>query len=425
MNPVTLAMARRYADTVASKPLSEIEHITSNVRRIETEKAKIHNLITGETGVSATNCTLTQDDQIYKVGTSGWRMTMDGAVTATLERTFSPPLDLHYCAIGTWIYVDDPTKIDNIVVRMRAVPSGEEAAYRLQLLVNEHGDFNVVQGWNFLRWRADRSAKMPSDFGAFDRLRVLPVTNGATFIVVGQVWAEYFNKARLLFIQDGAYSQFYDVGYPDMKARNMPVTIATIPNKIGTENRLSEEDLYALSLENGNEVSLHSWDAEDLSQMTGEQLREESYKSIRWLRERGYDWGSLWRAAWFRNDAPNALETKDMFMAFAMSGALSRESFIEAFPFTNPYNVRRVPLHALTQAQLDDYFARLEATRGVLVGYTHEIKDEPSDMSPAMWSYFLQKIDAGVSDGWLEGTTFSQLMRPYLGDGLTSVGTRR
>ena len=52
--------------------------------------------------------------------------------------------------------------------------------------------------------------------------------------------------------------------------------------------------------------------------MTAEQLRAESYNTLKWLRERGYSGGRI-RAAFTQNLATNALAVKDMFFALPFS----------------------------------------------------------------------------------------------------------
>ena len=143
------------------------------------------------------------------------------------------------------------------------------------------------------------------------------------------------------------------------------------------------------------------------------------------MRQRGYNTGALWRGAWFRNNAPAAPETKDMFYAFPMYRH-GVEYRVESFPFINRYNVSRFILHGQPFENVDALFDKIKNNRGIAIVYTHRVNEGTSvDMSYEEWDYFLGKLDEGLSEGWLEGTTFSKLIKPYINETSTVTFNKR
>ena len=425
MDIISYALSKKHTDETLKNNISEEESLSTGISKEQPEKSKIHQLLTGDdTGLNVSGGTLTYDDEYKKMGNKGLRFTSTGSTTGSIIKH----LDEHekvdsYHSIGMWVYIEDVTKATNFFVRIRDEEGNEIAYSSGQWGVNE---FSYENGWNLVRWRAN-SSSYTSSLGRVVLVRVLPLMNDATTVVIGGVWLESFEKAKLLFIHDGGYSEFFQEGgrgYEDLKTRKIPLTIATIPRNIADhvhDRFISKSKLYELSLENNNDVSIHSYSGEDaIATMTPEELKEESYNAIDLLRSWGYN--PMWRAAWFRNRAPGAMGSTGLFYSFAFHGAegFSGQERIEGFPFQNMYNVPRIQVHKRANEDIDNHFDILKSTRGVFVGYTHNVKDDSSgDIDEVDWDYFLSKVDEGVSEGWLEGTTFKMLMQPYL-DG---VGT--
>lgn len=429
MDIISYALSKKHTDEALKNNISEEESLATGISKQQPEKSKIHQLLTGDdTGLNVSGGTLTYDDEYKKMGSKGLRFTSTGATTGSIIKY----LDEHekvdnYHSIGMWIYIEDVTKTNNLFVRIRD-EDGNENVYSKGIIPD--AEYQFKNGWNLIRWRAYNSS-YNLQFGRVVWIRVMPIMTDATSIVIGGVWLESFEKAKLLFIHDGGYSEFFQEdgrGYEDLKARGIPLTIATIPKKIGdpeNDRQISKSKLYELSLENNNEVSIHSYDGEDaIATMSESELREESYNAISLLQSWGYN--PMWRSAWFRNNAPSAMGSTGLFHAFAFHNAagFSNQERIEGFPFQNMYNVPRIQVHKRTNEDIDSHFDILKSTRGVFVGYTHNVVDDSSgDIDEVDWDYFLSKIDEGLEEGWLEGTTFKMLMQPYL-DGLGTEITK-
>lgn len=376
----------------------------------------VHDWVTGdEESPSVINCTVTEDTQYTKTGLKSWRITTSGAVRAQVLWKF-PATHVRPNALGIQLYIEDVSKVPGLWLEFRT-SEGRTFLYGPTTFPLP-SQYWLKTGWNYLRWSAHTSSSPgDSDFGTWDRVRVMIDTTEATSVVIDRIWMEGFEKAKLIMIHDGAYASWIqNRGYRDLFVRRLPVTVAAIPGALGTSNFMSEAELLALAKENDNEISIHSWAAEDLDEMDDEELYEESLRCIDWLRERSLE-GRIWRAAWYRNNAPAAASptasVRQLFQAYAMpGGGLSRIERVEPFPPADRWNVKRIELHSRTEAGFDALFDVLKKTRGIAVTYTHTVRDGLAGQIPeARWDYFLRKIDEAVAEGWLEGTTFSKLLR--------------
>src|SRR5690606_7051409 len=133
------------------------------------------------------------------------------------------------------------------------------------------------------------------------------------------------------------------------------------------------------------------------------ELKEDSLRTIMWLRQRGFTKGPLFRAAFTQNKAPEYEAVKNMFLALPQSSSVTSE--IQAFPFTDPYMVRRYAIHAYNDDPnaLPAIFDQLKQCNGLFVPYTHLVTETGStfDISRERWNQFLTLVDNAVSEGWL------------------------
>jgi hypothetical protein len=412
-----------------NKILTEEEALSTGItRHVSSKPTNQYLYIGGDEGVTVTGGDALLDANLAKGGDVGLKVTLTGNTVAVIAKDIAGDIT-HFQSLCAWIYIEDISKVGPVFLRIMD-ENLVEMAYSTTMAERD-GNF-VKNGWNLMRFRTTDGSSFTTDYGSVRRLRITAAGNesntNTTFIAVGSVWVEKNEKAKFMFIHDGGYAHFFDEnerGYIDLKNRGIPVINATCPfrieDNINQPKFMSRTRLYETSLENNNEISIHSYAAEDaIATMTPDELKEESFKAIDLLKSWGYN--PLWRAAWYRNNAPSAMGSKGLFYAFAMSGAYSRVEKIEAFPFPNMYNVRRLQLHSVTNELTDTRFAELQWTRGVFVGYTHEVKDnETGDISVADWDYLLSKLDAAMAEGWLECVTFKDLMQPYIGDGVEST----
>lgn len=354
-----------------------------------------------------TNCTTTQDLARYKTGGESVRVTTAGAVTCTVfadpvfpspspDPFLFPPASL----VRALVWVDDPAKVTQIDVSLlsSAPATWSRARTRLQ------------RGWNIITFSS--AAGNLNGWGSLNRVTVTAVVTAATSFNIDSVWVECPPKAQVLFIEDRGYKTFVDNGLPSLRARNIPVTWALDPLKLGdspgTKNEAITEAQVATFYAAGDDMSIHAYTGGVTSNLTAAQIREDSLQSLKWLHDRGYVRGREWRAAWTQNLATNAAAAQPYFAAYATPiGSAAQETW----PFLNKWNVARIQLHSRTTAYMDSLFANLQATHGLLVCYTHGIHpDGGTDMTQDQWDYFISKLDEGMSGGWLECVTLSQLI---------------
>ncbi len=378
-------------------------------------------LMSGQANESPTvsNCTLSADTTNIAIGARSHRLTMAGAVTATCALA---PLSIgaltnpKYTGAALMIYIDDASKVTSIDVELWQDSAGtkkQNMSFRSQ--ISAYGQA-FANGWNLIRLpndyrRSTYLAGAGTDMSTINGCRLVIVTNAATAMSVGYLAIETRPKASLLFINDGGYTNFFNGadGYADLKARNIPVTIAVDCTNLTGTTTITEARLAELAAENRNSISFHGYSTSVTASMTTTQVIDETVKAQQWLAARGYT-GRMWRAAWMQNLATNSPATDSLVLANPMySGGYE---LVHMWPFSNPSHVARTQLHGRTTAEIDAMFTSMELTRGVFVCYTHDVSATPTsiDMSVTEWDYFLSKIDAGITAGWLEGSTFELLM---------------
>jgi len=393
--------------------VAEVDAAVAQLSRVSAPS--VVSLVAGQADETptVTNCTLSAETTIKRVGSQSHKLTAAGAVTLTATYTLQPgPVTLSgLSGVGFLVYIADATKVTDLSVELYNASTSH--AYKFNSNYTGAGTHAnvIVTGWNLLRWPPSRAITVgsPAAWGTFTYARVIAVTNAATAIYVQQVTAEIRPKASLLFISDGGYSDFDTTGYPDLLERGIPVTFAIDCDLIGNVGHLTEPRLAELAAENGNSVSFHGWDGSVTANMTAAQATRDTVDSIKWLAARGYT-GRLWRAAWMQNDADQSAATDDLVLFNPHNGADNVER-VHNWPPSQRYNLVRIALHGVSEANMDAWFTQLQTNHGFFVCYTHKVSDSgASNITPTEWAYFLSKLDEGLDGGWLEGVTMESLL---------------
>lgn len=361
-------------------------------------------------GVSAT---ITADTVNYVIGDRSVNMAMAGAVTGQLRLDYSPALTFGAAqAIGISIYIPDSTKVTAVEVDVY-----QDSGLTIQWARSK--TTGLVNGWNHFRFMA--SAGTITEWGLCYRLRVMVTTNAATNVSVGAVWAEVREKASIMIINDGPYDLWIREQYPWFRDRHLPVVFAPDVAILGTGSgltlRATEAQISDVALDgNGNEISFHGYDGTATSAMTNAQLKTDCLLSKKWLMERGYFYGSLWRAAYVQNLATNAASCNSFLLFQATSTGTTTP---DVWPPINPDNIGRMSVHGRTPAVMDTQFDNLKKTRGIQLFYYHNVDSGGgTNATPAEDAYLKSKIESGIAEGWLEVVTFKTLYGRLRGSGL-------
>lgn len=353
---------------------------------------------------ASVSCTITADTTNFVIGDRAALMTITGAVTAQLRRDFSPALAFGAAqAIGISVYLPDATKVTSVGVDVY-----QDSGLTIQWAKSK--STGLVNGWNHFRFLA--ASGTITSWGACYRLRVVVATNASTTATIGHVWAEVREKASIMIINDGPYSLWIDNIYPWFRERKLPVVLAVDTGILGTGSgltlRASENQILALAADgNGNEVSFHGYLGDPTSAMTAAQLKTDMRAAQRWLVERGFIYGALWRAAYVQNLATNAASCSPFLMAQATSTATTTS---DAWPPINAANIPRMSVHGRSTATMDTQFDTLQKTHGLYLFYYHNVDDSGgTNATTAEDTYLKAKIQAAIAAGWLEVVTFRTL----------------
>ena len=367
-------------------------------------------------------CTVAADTTNYKINGRGWQMTMTAAAAASIQIVSGvipntggavpsvPPIQ----ACGAWVYLPDAAKVDYVQITLYC-----DAANAISWTRDTAADGpTLTNGWNYIRFKL--VASLPTNWtNTLNSVRVKVQTNAATTATIGHVWVECPEKAKLLYVEDHGHKSFVVNALPQLRAAGVPVTWAIDVTLLGTHagefpdgpsggfaERVTEADLATFAAA-GDSISFHGWDGAETSAMTDAQLRTDTIKCIKWLQARGYT-GWIWRASWVQNLAPNPGAIKGLVLGQAHSSLPSVR--LGPWPPRDIHNIPRYTHISATNADLDDGFWRLKMTNSLMVCYGHGVgTGDPFDTTQATFDYFMDKVRAGIAEGWLEPVTFEQL----------------
>lgn len=307
-----------------------------------------------------------------------------------------PPASL----VHAWIWVEDASKVNSAVVIIVSGPT--------ENLTTWSRDVPVQTGWNLLRLAA-HSGNLDS-WGKPRRVNLRVNTNAATAVAWGKVWMECPPKAQMVFVEDRGYRTFINLGLPDLRSRNIPVTWAldmALNSATTAGPHITDAEVLQFAAA-GDAMSIHAYDGAVTSQMTAKQIRQDALRAQGWLLDRGLP-ATPFRAAYTQNEAVNAAAADPFFAA--QSTGTNKSASMETWPHVNPRDVGRYILHGRTPAQIDAQFATMKSTHCVWFPYTHGIDAAGgSNITPTEWAYFLSKVDAAIAEGWLEATTWDRML---------------
>jgi hypothetical protein len=331
-----------------------------------------------------------------------------GAASARLDMTLTFPAG---SIVRAWIWLDDPTLVTGLTLDIYQ-DSGPATPWTRAA---SQSNATLKKGWNLLTWAA--SAGTHSNWGNVYRIRFTWTSVSSLAAVnVQRVWVESPAKAQIMFIADRGYRTFVDDGLPDFRSRGLNLTWALDPLThgmyTGTKNEVITDAEVATFYAAGDDISTHAFDGAVTSTMSAARLLWDHLSTLKWLSDRGYQRGHLWRAAWTQNAAPQHAVVQPYAAAYATP---TDNGGVQCWPPVDRYNINRLALHNRSAATVDGYFATLAKTNGLVVFYTHGIHTDGitnggADMTPTEWAYFWTKADAMLAAGTLEFVTFSQLL---------------
>lgn len=384
----------------------------------------IISLVTGteDESFAVVNCTYAADTTNFKLGARGWKMSVTGAVTnAKLLMQPVPPAPSGNLAIRPaqsvclWVYVPTPSAVTNIQVALY------HDASILWLRANTSTPVQpITTGWNLLRWKMCEG--LPTGFTGTQLLKaeIYLTSSAATDITIGHLYLETPPKARMIYVADRGYRSFVVNGLPDLRRLKVPVTWAIDILKLGDHageypngalpyaDAITEAELIAFAAA-GDSISFHGYDASATAAMTVAQVRTDTLKCLKWLQARGYR-GRVWRAAWVQNQATNHAAADPYVLGQSTWDVTTHSVALDSWPPRDMQNIARWEFYNKTDAQIDAQFDILKRTCGLMNVYNHGIgTGYVNDATQASWNRFAYNVAKGISEGWLEATTFEAL----------------
>lgn len=404
---------------------------------------RVVSLLTGSNDEQArmalTNCTLSVDTVNTRYGNRAWKLTSNGAAGNQVMRatlTNLHPSGTGPLVVPPWqgvvleVYIPDPSKFINLTVNIFG-SADLSAAKKWAWNANTAPLTTLTAGRNFIRVPASFTDTLPT--GTVHQVDVQAVFAAGAVGVAGTeltimgLYLETPPKARFILVEDRGYKTFYQGIYPDMKARNWPVTVAVdctmYGSQAGTESEaMSLAQMKTLAAENGNSISFHGWDGAPTATMTADQLRADTVKAIKHLQLEFPDsLGRFWRAAYVQNDAPQWAEMRPYLLA--ASAATTDNLGPTLWPPNDWHRIRRISLdNNKLDSNIDDWFTQAQATHLTYHIFVHGMGTSQYDVSPAKWARFRDQLDAAIAAGWAEVGTFEQFYLESGGTFRTSGG---
>ena len=407
-----------YSIDITNKPNitgSFNESISYNKKTFEQIKTKkdfefIDLLNMDNRNIKAVNSRVTDSfEKTYKHNKKSFSIQTLG--NAVPEMRITPPSPLDLIGIQEFdlvVYIEDITKVSKIELGVIKTGGGTWSVSKS----------DIKEGWNRLRFYVNEGNITTWDKADTFRVIIYPVNSSDTKVVVADLKALKPNKAKIIMVNDHGYKGFKDIAFPKLKNIGVPTTFAINPGRLGTpvsgaSSILSQEEIEELAISPFAEFSYHTWNPLEKAtkDMSAIELKEESAKCIHYLKKNGLKPDYLWRAAFVQNLAPNHNAINNMVEAYA---SWNGGNSFEAYPFKDSRNIKRITIHGRTTDNIDSYFDTLKKTRCVAIFYTHDISDNGGiHMTNDELNYFVSKIEQGINEGWLEGTTYSELRTRY------------
>lgn len=303
------------------------------------------------------------------------------------------------------LYIPDATQITMLSLRM------SEAGY------TKNYDGELHDGWNVIRFQTLDAGDNVDFTASISLVRLLMYHSAGTdtILYVGSLTQIKPAYANVIVIGDGPYYTFYDLAYPALKNINVPISWAVdggiLDNVTETDRHLiNEDELELLAYDGISEFSFHSYDGVPTATVTAEEALADTLKCQRFLKQHGLEPQRPWRAAWLQNRCANH-ELADLEVE--ASASYDNTPGIALYPFVDPYNIPRVAIQGRTEEFFDGIFSTLKNTHTTVLFYTHGVSSAERDISTTMLSYFVSKLSTGISEGWLNPTTYNRLVSLY------------
>lgn len=300
--------------------------------------------------------------------------------------------------LNLYVYIPDATKVTTIACALTGTS-------------NSRSFTSFTNGWNILRYNTYQGSL--ATWETIQGMRITTAGSAGIEFYVAKIEIIRPEKATMILINDGGYKTFIDYAYDTLKGYGIPVTWALNPGRMGDDlgargRLMTEAEALAMSSDYCSEFSFHCWSATErpTQYMTAIELQNDCQRCVDYLRKKGLAPEHIWRAAHAQNNAPYYMA--EVGIVEALATGTENGASLCIFPFENRWNVPRYSIHSRTDAQFDTIFDTLKKTHCGIVPYTHGVYDgDDHDINEASMDYFISKVVTGITEGWLNPTTYN------------------
>lgn len=361
-------------------------------------------------------------------------------INSTAINAFREPYKFqHGNEIGCDIYIVNVTGISDITLVLTLKNGGGTTTWTRS--ASQDSNRSLANGWNKLRFVVNNGGTTgwgdPTPEIQNIRLQFTVVSNNAagfgSVMYLDRIYMVEPPRASILFVNDMAVRWFMDGtdasgnvsgGYPDLLARGLPCVFATQPGfwrdgDVATDDptyqRPKVSEIVHLAAE-GSEISYHSYANEQtggVNAINANDFLSTNQMALARIRRAGIRMFP-WRAAVLQNEATALVNNPSILEGLLYCCATpSGSAGLTIFPLPNRFNLPRTAIHNRSDAELDAVFLRLEQQRGFECHYTHYVANDATTVNTQVprWQHYLELVDEGINEGWLEFVTMEQMFR--------------
>ena len=344
----------------------------------------------GHAGRKSFDYTLGEEYSLYAINTASGAM--DIRITGNTINAMG------VAGLKIYVYIPDKTKITTLACALTGTS-------------NTRSFTSFVNGWNVFTYRPHQGSL--ATWETIQGMRITTAGSAGIELYIAKIEIIRPEKATMIFVNDGGYTTFIDYCYNTLKGYGIPVTWALNPGRMGADlgsrgHLMSEEQALAMSPDYCSEFSFHCWNATErpTQYMTALELQNDCQKCVDYLRKKGLAPEHIWRAAHAQNNAP--YYQSEIGIVEALATGTENGASLCVFPFEDRWNVPRFSIHARTNAAFDTIFDTLKKTHCGIIPYTHGVSTiDDHDITPSSIDYFIGKVVTGMTEGWLDATTYN------------------
>jgi peptidoglycan/xylan/chitin deacetylase (PgdA/CDA1 family) len=330
-----------------------------------------------------------------KTGSGSLKITAEADELIILDKVISEDLSATD-RFNFRFYIEDVSKVGYIIIYL-SHESSVTNNYNIRV-----DDSDMSNGWNSL-------SLLKTDFndegGDWTQqaiaLRVrVDILETDRYVILDSIFLQQEALPKVLIQFDDAYESVYTKAMPKMYEYGMIGTCYVVPDFVGANSIMSEEQLLDMYANNFWDLGNHTYTHRTLTDLSYSEIVEELSSCKEWLEERGYTRASRHLAyprGEYNDTVLQAVKDTNMISARKTTGTLG--DYPQSYPIYNQFTLEPILTltNTTTNQDCDDAISRAITSNATLIIYGHGIEDTPSDtysVATSVFEYLLSALDS-------------------------------